>query len=155
MWCYFLNVGICSLRDLGLVSLLMFFVFLFFFCLFFFSLSLLEMSTVCCTKQPSKVFWIPPGTSEVIGQPVTQSVGNVCFMLLAECGELFAGAAEQHSAPEALWKWSGSQHQATALFQAFSCDVVIVVSSVPPDKEVPLHFKQLLNPIHISKALSL
>lgn len=38
---------------------------------------------------------------------------------------------------------------------AFSCDVVIVAFSVPPDKEVPLHFKQLLNPIHISKELSL
>lgn len=72
--------------------------------------SQLEMSTVCSTKQPSKAFWIPPGTTEVICQPVTQSVGNVCFMLLAECGELFAGAAEQHSAWEAGWKWSGSQH---------------------------------------------
>lgn len=98
---------------------------------------------------------MPPGTSEVIGQPVTQSVGNVCFMLLAKWGELFARAAEQHSAPEAGWKWSGSQHWATVLLQAFSYDVVIVVFSVPPDKEVPLHFKQLLNPIHISKALSL
>lgn len=68
------------------------------------------MSTVCCTKQPSKVFRIAPGSAEVICQPVTQSVGNVCFMLLAECRELFAGAAEQHSAREAGWRWRGSQH---------------------------------------------
>ena len=57
----------------------------------FFFLSQLKMSTVCCTKQPSMVFWIPLGTAEVIGQPVTQSVGNVYFMLLTECGEFFAG----------------------------------------------------------------
>lgn len=70
-------------------------------------------------------------------------------MLLAECGELFAEDAEQHSAWEAGWKWGGSRHKATAPLQAFSSDVVIV------DKEVHLHFKQLLNPIHISKELSL
>lgn len=63
-----------------------------------FFLSQLKMSAVCCTKQPSMVFWIPPGSTEVIGQPVTQSVGNVCFVLLAECGKLFTEAAEQHSA---------------------------------------------------------
>jgi len=59
------------------------------------------MSAACSTKKPSKVFSMPPGTVEVIGQPVTQSGGNVCFMLLAECGELFAWSNKQHSAGKA------------------------------------------------------
>lgn len=89
------------------------------------------MSTVCRTKQPSEVFWIPPGATEVICQPVSQSVGDVVFMLLAEYGELFAEAAEQHGAWEAGWRRRRrkrrSQHQATALLQASSSDVVVIV----------------------------
>lgn len=121
-------------------------VFFSFFKTFFFSLSQLKMSTVSCTKQPSKVFWIAPGTTEVICQPVTQSVGNVCFMLLAECRELFALAAEQHGAWEAGCRWRGSQHKATAPFQPFCYGVLIVVFFV--HKEV---FTS--NSIHISKEL--
>lgn len=72
-------------------------------------------------------------------------------MLLADCVELFAGAAEQHGGPRGRVE----VERVTAPLQAFSCDVVIVVFSIRPNKEVPLHFKQLLNPIYISKALSL
>lgn len=89
-------------RPQACVSAHVFFFFSFLIC---FSLSA-QMSTVFCTK-PSKVFWIPPGTTEVIGQLVTQSADNVCFMLLPECGELFAVADELRSASEARWKWSG------------------------------------------------
>lgn len=64
------------------------------FFLWIFFLSQLQMSALCYTKQLSRVFWIPPGATEVICQPVTQSVGNVCFILLAERGELFANTAE-------------------------------------------------------------
>lgn len=57
--------------------------------------SQLKMSAVCLTKQPSN-FGIAAGATEVVCQPVTQSVGNVCFMLPAERGEFFAEAVEQH-----------------------------------------------------------
>lgn len=56
--------------------------------------SQLKMSAVCLTKLPSN-FGIAPGATEGVRQPVTQSVGNVCFMLPAERGEFFAEAAEQ------------------------------------------------------------
>lgn len=56
--------------------------------------SQLKMSAVCLTKQPCN-FRIAAGAPEVVCQPVAQSVGNVCFVLPAECGEFFAEAAEQ------------------------------------------------------------
>lgn len=100
-WCYFLNVGILSRL----------------------SPSQPQMSAACCTKEPSNIFWIPPGATEVICQPVTQSVGNACFMLLAEWASslqrlLSNTVAERHCG-------SGAQCESTLLFQAFSCDVVI------------------------------
>lgn len=97
--------------------------------------------------QPSEVFRIPPGATEVICQPVTQSVGNVCFHALGWMRRALLQRLLSNTVPERqCWMWSRSQHWVTALLHTFSYDDDVIV-----DQEVHLHFKQHLNPIHIFK----
>lgn len=106
-------------RDLRLVPLFMFFLL---------KKKKISLSSKCqlCAAQSShpRSFEYLQVLPKVICQPVTQSVGNVCFMLSAECGELFAEAAEQHGAWEAWWKWSrvtALGHSAVTGFLLWCC----------------------------------
>lgn len=116
---------------------------------FFFSLSAQNVN--CATAQSSH-----PRSFEylqvLLKSYVSQSLSQ--WVMCVSCSRLNVVSSLQrllsNTVPERqAGSGAGSQHEATALLQAFSYDVVVV------DKEVHLHFKQLLNPIHISNELSL